>query len=171
MAGISGTGSGASDAYTVYVRTPFGRDLFVACDDAGVIESRFVARRVRRATAEHATQSAMLASAVRQLEEYFSRRTGRFDVPLRLEGSAFATAVWRAVADLPAGSRASYADVARAIGRPNAHRAVATALAHTPLALFVPAHRVVGADGRVRGATPGSMRRRLLDFERRLPQR
>ena len=72
---------------------------------------------------------------------------------------------WRCVAALEVGEIVSYADVARAIGRPGAHRGVATAMGRSPLDLFIPAHRVVGADGRIRGASPGSMRRALLAFE------
>jgi methylated-DNA-[protein]-cysteine S-methyltransferase len=168
MAGTSATAESATLAETV-LRTPLGRDLYLACNAEGVIASRFTARARRTATARHAVtrsaSNAALREAVRQIEAYFARRLVRFELPLVLTGTPFQVAVWHAVAALRVGDLASYAEIARAIGRPNAHRGVASALAQTPLALLIPAHRVVGADGTVRGATPGSMRRRLLAFE------
>ena len=168
MAGTSATAESATLAETV-LRTPLGRDLYLACSAEGVIASRFTARARRTATARHAVtrsaSNAALREAVRQIEAYFARRLVRFELPLVLTGTPFQVAVWHAVAALRVGDLASYAEIARAIGRPNAHRGVASALAQTPLALLIPAHRVVGADGTVRGATPGSMRRRLLAFE------
>ncbi|MBV8491621.1 MAG: methylated-DNA--[protein]-cysteine S-methyltransferase [Candidatus Eremiobacteraeota bacterium] len=98
---------------------------------------------------------------------YFGRRLRRFDLPLALHGTAFQLDVWRVVAGLEFGEFVSYADVARGVGRPLAHRGVAMAMSRTPLDLFVPAHRVVGADGRIKGAAPGSVRRQLVQFERR----
>jgi len=148
------------------VPTPFGRDLFVAGGDDGVTESRFVARARSGTRAEHRdTSHPVLHDVKRQLDAYFAGRLRCFDVPLALEGTPFAVDVWRAVSQLPTGALASYAEIAAAIGRPNAHRGVARALASAPLALLIPAHRVIGADGRIKGATPGSMRRRLLAFE------
>jgi methylated-DNA-[protein]-cysteine S-methyltransferase len=146
------------------VPTPFGRDLFVRCAGDRVAESRFVAQ-ARQGAAERRVRHVVLRETLGQLDAYFARRLRRFELPLQLHGTPFAVAVWEAVAALAVGDRVSYSDIAHAIGRPSAHRAVATALAQTPLALFVPAHRVVGADGRVKGAAPGSMRRRLLAFE------
>ncbi len=148
------------------VPTPFGRDLFVAAGDDGVTESRFVARARSATRARHREPSHPLLRDVKdQLDAYFAGRLRCFDVPLALEGTPFAIDVWRAVSHLPTGALASYAEIAAAVGRPNAHRGVARALASTPLALLIPAHRVIGADGRIKGAAPGSMRRRLLAFE------
>lgn len=114
---------------------------------------------------------ALLVEIESQLKAYFSRHLQRFDVPLLFHGTELRVAAWRAVASLRFGEFVSYADVARAIGRPNAHRGVAAAMSASQFDLFVPAHRVVGADGRVRGAAPGSMRGRLVVFElRRTPR-
>jgi len=144
------------------VPTPLGASLLVACDEGGVCESRWVRRAPPRAVER---SSPLVREACRQVEAYFLRRLKRFDVPLALHGTPFEVAAWSAVALLETGSLVSYGDVARALGRPGAHRAVARAMSRANLALFVPAHRVVGADGRTRGALPGSLRRRLLAFE------
>ena len=148
------------------ISTPFGRDLLILSNGFAIVGSDFVANgRVRPSK----PSDALLSDAAQQVQAYFERRLARFTLPLALEGSQFCVAVWRAVAALGFGQFVSYSEVARAIGRPLSHRGVARAMALTPLALFVPAHRVVGSDGRVRGAGPGSMRRRLVEFERGYP--
>ncbi|HEY1976850.1 MAG TPA: methylated-DNA--[protein]-cysteine S-methyltransferase [Candidatus Baltobacteraceae bacterium] len=123
--------------------------------------------RSKRPPAARRTADPLLAEAASQVRAYFARRLRRFDLPLKFDGTPFSQAVWECVAGLSFGEFVSYADVARAIGRPLAHRGVAMAMGRTPIALFVPAHRVVGADGRVKGATPGGARLALVAFERK----
>ena len=147
---------------TVRIPTPLGLDLVVGSDGERIVASDFAAPRRARAAAA----PALLREASSQVRAYFARRLARFDLPLGLEGTPFCVAVWRAVAELRFGEIVSYAEVARAVGRPLAHRGVAAAMGRSPLDLFIPAHRVIGADGRVKGALPGSIRARLLLFER-----
>jgi methylated-DNA-[protein]-cysteine S-methyltransferase len=142
--------------------TPLGVSLQIACNEEAIVASDFAARK---AAPRARIGNALLNEATAQVNAYFRKRLRRFDLPLHLEGTAFQTKVWRFVAQLETGEIISYGDVARAIGHPLAHRGVAAAMRMTPLDLFVPAHRVVGGDGSVRGAGPHSLRRRLLEFE------
>ena len=109
-----------------------------------------------------------LASAARQqLAAYFAGELDRFDLPLALAGSDFQRRVWDAVAAIPYGATASYSEIAAAIGRPAACRAVGAANGRNPLAIVIPCHRVVGAAGALTGYGGGLERKRaLLDLER-----
>ena len=88
------------------------------------------------------------------------------DLPLDIRGTAFQERVWQALRAIPPGRTATYAEIARAVGRPKAARAVAQACAANPLAIAIPCHRVVRADGDVSGYRWGVERKRaLLDRE------
>ena len=88
------------------------------------------------------------------------------DLPLDIQGTAFEARVWRALRQVPLGRTVSYGDVARRLKRPTASRAVASACAHNKLALLIPCHRVVGADGRLSGYRWGVKRKaQLLERE------
>jgi AraC family transcriptional regulator of adaptative response/methylated-DNA-[protein]-cysteine methyltransferase len=90
------------------------------------------------------------------------------DLPLDVRGTAFQHQVWRALRDIPAGSTATYAEVAARIGRPKAVRAVAQACATNPVAIAIPCHRVVRTDGALSGYRWGIARKRvLLKLERK----
>jgi methylated-DNA-[protein]-cysteine S-methyltransferase len=141
--------------------TPVGT-LWISARGDELIASDF---RLSLRPSSRAPHNALLREARLQLRAYAGRRLRKFDLPLALRGTPFQVAVWQAVADLETGELVSYADVARAVGAPRAHRGVAMAMGRTPFDLFVPAHRVVGADGRIKGAGPQSLRRRLLAFE------
>ncbi len=97
-----------------------------------------------------------------QLREYFEGRRRSFDVPLEPTGSSFELAVWTALREIPYGETVSYGELAARIGRPEAARAVGVANARNPIAVIVPCHRVIGADGSLTGYGGGLERKRLL---------
>jgi methylated-DNA-[protein]-cysteine S-methyltransferase len=117
-----------------------------------------------RAGWQQAEQPFVAASM--QLAEYFAGRRSSFDVPLVTTGSAFERRVWSALQDIPYGESTSYGELARRIGEPGAARAVGLANARNPIAVIVPCHRVIGADGSLTGYGGGLARKRfLLDLE------
>lgn len=102
-----------------------------------------------------------------ELGQFFAGECAKFQTPLVLHGSAFTQAVWRALQHIPAGQTQSYTDVARAVGRPDAVRAVARANGENQIALVIPCHRVLGADGALTGYGGGLWRKqRLIEIER-----
>lgn len=107
--------------------------------------------------------------AAAELGDYFAARSDRFTTPLALAGSGFAQQVWEALREIPAGETRSYSDIARRIGRPSATRAVARANGANQIALMIPCHRVIGADGSLTGYGGGLWRKqRLIEIERQL---
>jgi methylated-DNA-[protein]-cysteine S-methyltransferase len=142
--------------------TPLGTSLHVRAAQGKIVACDFGPPARRRSPA---VREPVLREARAQLTAYFKRRLRRFDLPLALDGTPFQIAVWELVASLEVGELISYGDVARAIGAPRSHRGVAAAMGRSPFDLLIPAHRVIGADGSIKGAGPNSLRRRLLTFE------
>ena len=106
------------------------------------------------------------AEARHQLAEYFAGERTEFDVALADQGTAFQRDVWRALRAIPYGKTVSYGELARSIGRPRAVRAVGLANGRNPIAVIVPCHRVIGADGSLTGYAGGTARKqRLLELE------
>ena len=104
--------------------------------------------------------------AAEQLAEYFAGTRRAFTVPLRPAGTPFQRQVWEALQTIPYGETAAYGQVARQIGRPSAARAVGMAIHHNPIAVIIPCHRVVGANGALTGYAAGlPMKRRFLEWE------
>jgi methylated-DNA-[protein]-cysteine S-methyltransferase len=102
------------------------------------------------------------APARAQLGEYFDGRRRRFELALAPAGSPFELAVWQALLEIPYGETVSYGELASRIGHPGAPRAVGAANGRNPIAVIVPCHRVVGADGSLTGYGGGLERKRLL---------
>ncbi len=103
-----------------------------------------------------------LQGVVDQLREYFDGQRIEFDLELDMRGSDFQRRVWQALCDIPYGETESYGELARRIGEPSAARAVGLANANNPIAVIVPCHRVIGADGSLTGYGGGLERKRLL---------
>lgn len=103
-----------------------------------------------------------------ELKAYFTGQSAEFKTPVAMGGSAFAREVWTELMQIPAGETRSYSEVAAAVGRPGAARAVARHIGANPLALIVPCHRVIGADGSLTGYGGGLDRKqKLLELEHR----
>ena len=104
--------------------------------------------------------------AITQLEDYFNGSRREFDLPLDLHGTEFQVAAWKALAEVPYGHTASYGEQAASIGRPTAVRAIGGANGRNPVAIVLPCHRIVGADGSLTGFGGGiAVKKWLLDHE------
>ena len=124
-------------------------------DDNAAMQARY---SPRRADPDHP----VISATVCQLEEYFAGTRTSFDLPLDPVGTAFQRDVWRALLSIPYGETRSYADIARAIGRPTATRAVGAAHGRNPLPIVPPWHRVIGSNGTLTGFGGGLPNKQLL---------
>jgi methylated-DNA-[protein]-cysteine S-methyltransferase len=114
-----------------------------------------------------APDDATLLACAQQVREYLDGARTRFDLPLSASGTAFQSRVWQAIAQIPYGMTASYAELAARVGAGNAARAVGAATGRNPLSIVVPCHRVLGSDGSATGYAGGLERKlRMLALER-----
>lgn len=166
-------GRGARIAYGV-VPCPHGR-LLVAATSRGVCrvslgsEDRALVHDLRHEfpAAELRRDQRALAGPLRHILRRLTGHREPLDLPLDIRATAFQRRVWDALRSIPHGETRSYQEVARAIGRPRATRAVASACAANPVAIIVPCHRVVRSDGGVGGYRWGVARKRaILETER-----
>jgi O-6-methylguanine DNA methyltransferase len=158
--------------YDAWPDTPVG-PLLLAASDRGLCAISFGSsldnflRRVERRGFRPARSRERVRQVVQQLREYFAGQRRRFDVTVDLAGQTpFQRQVLEAAARVPAGSVASYGDIARAIGRPTAPRAVGAALGQNPVPIVVPCHRIIGSDGGLHGYGGGlDVKEKLLRLE------
>jgi AraC family transcriptional regulator of adaptative response/methylated-DNA-[protein]-cysteine methyltransferase len=158
-----------------WVDTPLGPMLAVAGDEglellefvdrrALETELRELGRKWKRAIVPG--DHLVLRRTAAQLSDYFAGARREFDVPLKLQGSPFQLAAWRALCEIPYGETRSYTDLARRVGSPGAVRAIGRANGQNRLCVIVPCHRVVQSDGTLCGYGGGRWRKRwLLDHE------
>jgi AraC family transcriptional regulator, regulatory protein of adaptative response / methylated-DNA-[protein]-cysteine methyltransferase len=161
-------GAGMNIGYAI-VDSPLGR-LLVAATGRGVCAvamgtsdadlTRALAREYPAATI--AIDEGALAKWTTAIVAHLEGRRPRLDLPLDIQATAFQWQVWEALAAIPYGETRTYRDVAQAIGRPSASRAVARACASNPVALAIPCHRVVASDGGTSGYRWGAARKKAL---------
>jgi len=166
-------GKGMELRYSI-VSSPLGRVL-VAATDKGVSavylgdDDQRLERELRDELpqARLVRDDAALGASVRPILDQLKGRGGELDLPLDVRATAFQRRVFQALRRIPRGETRSYGEVARAIGRPSAARAVARACATNPVSIVVPCHRVVGKTGDLTGYRWGLERKRkLLEVER-----
>ena len=110
----------------------------------------------------------ILLQCTSELEEYFSGKRQAFNVPISFDGTDFQNAVWQKLLEIPYGKVMSYSDLAKAIGKPRAARAIGSACNKNPIAVIVPCHRVVGKNGSLTGYAGGiGIKEKLLAIEKK----
>jgi len=140
---------------TARIPSPVGT-LTLTAGDAGLQRLDFTP------DAEPTEVTAGLTNVTEQLSAYFAGERTALDLPLDLRGTDFQRSVWTALLEIPFGQTRSYAEIARAIGKPNAVRAVGLANGRNPVSIVVPCHRVIGTDGSLTGYGGGLDRKQWL---------
>jgi O-6-methylguanine DNA methyltransferase len=154
--------------------------LFLAASSKGLVALEFDARlpgqqsirpnprdlREERKDRAFEASPRQMQPYVTELEEYFAGNRREFTFLLDLRGTDFQLACWRALLAIPYGETRTYADIARAVGKPNAFRAAGMANNRNPVAIVVPCHRVIASDGTLCGYGGGlDLKRKLLELE------
>lgn len=154
------------------VDSPYGLLTLVATD--GVLSGLYMTDQRHRPPEETFgdPDPRPFTEVVRQLDAYYARELTDFDLPLHLAGTPFQRSVWERLRAIPYGETRTYGELAEALGKPAASRAVGLANGRNPIGIIVPCHRVIGANGNLTGYGGGLPRKhRLLTFERALPDR
>jgi methylated-DNA-[protein]-cysteine S-methyltransferase len=148
---------------TMTIRSPLGALRLYAESD----ELVGVDLPGRDASAGVEQRTGVLVRTAEQLAEYFAGERQEFDLPLAPRGTGFQTLVWRTLLRIPYGETWSYGELARAIRRPAASRAVGAANGRNPIPIIMPCHRVIGSNGSLTGYGGGlPIKRWLIDHER-----
>lgn len=157
--------------HSTMVASPVG-PLFLAASERGLVALEFDARLPGQQTLRpnprdlREESKGTMSAYVQELDEYFAGRRREFSFALDLRGTDFQVACWQALLAIPYGETRTYADIARAVGRPKGFRAVGMANNRNPVAIVVPCHRVIASDGTLCGYGGGlDIKRKLLELE------
>ena len=151
--------------YTI-IDSPVRRLLIVCNDDGVIIRTSFIGDRSEQdltdpldaggAARERADRPELLAAVIDELRAYFAKQLTEFTVPLLTEGTPFQRQVWDQLRRIPYGTCISYGDIAHALGKPGASRAVGLANNKNPISIIIPCHRCIGARGALTGFGGGT---------------
>lgn len=150
-----------------YMNTPLGQARLAAEADR-VVECYFTGQPHLPGTGRrHARESPVLEEATRQIDEYFLKKRRSFSILTNPKGTDFQRRVWEVLKEVPYGETLSYQEIAFRIGKDRHYaRAVAAAIAHNPVMILIPCHRIVGADRSLTGYAGGLDRKKaLLELE------
>lgn len=140
---------GIGEKHGVIVRVTFGREMGGLPPDFEMVETP------------------LLKLAAVEILEYLAGKRKKFDVPLAPEGTPFQKSVWTALQTIPYGETATYGEIAAKVGNPKAARAIGRANHDNPIAILIPCHRVVGANGKLTGYAAGlEIKKALLEIEK-----
>ncbi len=152
--------------HTAFYHSPLGI-LLLQAEEEQLTVAGFKDEAV--VTATEATSSSVLQKTILQLDEYFTGTRQQFDLPLNPAGTAFQQKVWQQLIQIPFGETITYLHMAKRLGNVKSIRAAASANGKNPLAIIIPCHRVVGADGKLTGYAGGLHRKQwLLEHEAKM---
>jgi methylated-DNA-[protein]-cysteine S-methyltransferase len=152
--------------YYTYATSPIGQLLLAGSADALQVIGFPHGDKARRADIGWERYGEPFKKTARQLNEYFAGERREFELELAPEGTKFQVKVLEALRGIPYGETRTYRDIAVAVGRPKAVRAVGNANGRNPLPIVIPCHRVIGSDGSLTGFGGGiEVKRYLLDLE------
>jgi methylated-DNA-[protein]-cysteine S-methyltransferase len=139
------------------MRSPVSELKLVASDRglAAILWENDNPRRVRLNIVAEDKTHPILVETERQLKEYFAGKRQEFSVVLDFNGTAFQNQVWQALLAIPFGETRSYGQIAKALGKPSAVRAVGAANGRNPISIIAPCHRVIGTNGKLTGFAGG----------------
>lgn len=153
--------------YYTEIKTPLG-NLGLVSSSKGLVRIMFspsdhqnILKNLKWIESQTANEA-----VIAQLQEYFQGKRKEFSLPLDLRGTPFQIKVWRALQKVRYGETATYGEIARKIGKPNAFRAVGNACGANPIPIVIPCHRIIGKNGDLTGFAGGlEIKRQLLEFE------
>lgn len=147
------------------MQSPIG-DIILVANEEGLTECQFA--DCTKTSVKSSSGNKFTAQAARELKEYFEGKRKEFTVPVAFEGTDFQKLVWNELLKIPYGESRSYGEIASAIGKPSAMRAVGMANARNKIAIIAPCHRVIGSNGKLTGYAGGLERKKfLLELESR----
>jgi O-6-methylguanine DNA methyltransferase len=155
-----------NDTLTTTIESPVGPLTLIARDGVLTNVSMHEQRHVSPPPQDAVTDDAWFTDVAEQFDAYFAGERSTFDIEMNLLGTPFQQRVWSQLCQIPYGETISYGELARRIGNPNASRAVGLANGRNPIAIVVPCHRVIGANGSLTGYGGGLERKTwLLEHE------